>query len=331
MPEIRILEPGDETPLDRFLVVRGDQAQLLRANLRRGGIADRGEPYQGTYGARLDRGAVAAVAAHYWNGMLLVQADRDSESVARCALEVSNRPLAGLLGPWHQVVRLSRTLELPRDAWGLGRPQTLMALELADLVVPEPLVRGELVCRRARSSELELLYNWRAAFDAETLGRREDRAVRATARRTVDRLQADGDNWVLTRDGRLLATCTVLGETDETVQIGGVHTPEDRRGRGYGRAVVAGTLLAVRARGHNRATLFTDNPAAERAYRALGFAAVGEVGFVVLSSAARAAVPRRGACISPGDGVGSARSEQGEIDDPGGPAARPEMGRSLAP
>jgi len=331
MPEIRLLGPGDEAPLNRFLVARGDLAQLLRANLSRGGIADRGKPYQGTYAARLERDAVTAVAAHYWNGMLLVHADGYPEGVARCALEASNRALGGLLGPWDQVVGLSRALGLPRDAWGLDRPQKLMALDLTDLVVPEPLARGDLVCRRARSSELELLYNWRAAFDAETLGRREDQALRAAARRMVDRLQMDGDNWVLTRDGRLLATCAVLGETDETIQIGGVHTPKGRRGRGYGRAVVAGTLLAVRARGRNRATLFTDNPAAERAYRAIGFAAVDEVGFVVLSSAGRAAAPRRGACISPGDGVGSARSEQGEFDDPGGPAARPEMGRSLAP
>jgi RimJ/RimL family protein N-acetyltransferase len=331
MPEIRLLGPEDEAPLDRFLAAHGDYAQLMRANLRRGGIADRGEPYQGTYGARLDRGAVTAVAAHYWNGMVLVQAERDPVRVGRCALEASDRPLTGLLGPWDQVVRLSRALGLPRDARGRDRPQTLMALDLSDLVVPEPLASGRLVCRRARSSELELLYNWRAAFDAETSGQREDLAVRATARRTVDRLQADGDNWVLTRDGRLLATCTVLGETDGSVQIGGVHTPKDRRGRGYARAVVAGTLLAGRACGQIRATLFTDNPAAERAYRAIGFAAVGEVGYVVLNPAERAVTARRGACISHGDGVGSARPGRGRIDSSDDRAARPEMRRSLVP
>ena len=331
MPEIRLLGPGDEAPLDRYLAAHGDQAQLLRANLRRGGIADRGEAYQGTYGARLDRGRITAVAAHYWNGMLLVLADGNPEAVARCALEASNRPLAGLLGPWDQVVGLSRALGLPRDARGLDRPQTLMALDLTDLAVPEPLARGDLVCRRARSSELELLYNWRAAFEAEALGRREDPAVRAAARRTVDRQQADGDNWVLTRDGRLLATCTVLAESDEAIKIGGVYTPKDRRERGYGRAVVAGTLAAAQARGRNRAILFTDNPAAERAYRAIGFAAVGKVGYVVLRSGARAGSQRRGACNSTGEGVGSARSPRGRIDNPGGQATRPETGRSSAP
>jgi hypothetical protein len=192
MQEIRLLGPGDEEPLERFLAAYPDGAQLLRANLSRGGIADCGAPYQGAYAASLRRGAATAVAAHYWNGMLLMQADRDSkhllERVSVVALEASGRPLGGLLGPWVQVREVARSLGLPRDSWGLDRPQRLMALDLADLTVPEPLARGELVCRRARSSELELLYNWRAAVDAETLGAREDRTLRAAARRTVDQL-----------------------------------------------------------------------------------------------------------------------------------------------
>jgi GNAT superfamily N-acetyltransferase len=203
-----------------------------------------------------------------------------------------------------------------------------MALDLADLTVPDLLARGELVCRRARSSELELLYNWRAAFDAETLGAREDRTLRAAARRTVDQLQTGGDNWVLTRDGRLRATCTVLGETGETIQIGGVSTPRDRRNRGYGRAVVAGTLLAARTRGRSRGLLFTDDAAAERAYRAIGFGVIGEVGLVVLRPAVRWAQSRRGACISADQGVGSARSGQRSIDMPGGRQSRPQARRS---
>jgi GNAT superfamily N-acetyltransferase len=133
---------------------------------------------------------------------------------------------------------------------------------------------------------------------------------------------------VLTRDGRLRATCTVLGEIGETIQIGGVSTPRDRRNRGYGRAVVAGTLLAARTRGRSRGLLFTDNTAAERAYRAIGFGVIGEVGLVVLRPAVRWAQSRRGACISADQGVGSARSGQRSIDMPGGRQSRPQARRS---
>ncbi len=44
MREIRLLGPGDEEPLERFLTAHPDSGQLLRANLSRGGIEDRGAP-----------------------------------------------------------------------------------------------------------------------------------------------------------------------------------------------------------------------------------------------------------------------------------------------
>jgi GNAT superfamily N-acetyltransferase len=343
MREIRLLGPGDEEPLERFLAAHPDGGHLLRANLSRGGIEDHGAPYQGTYAGCLSRGVVTSVAAHCWNGMLLLQADEAADGaadgvvrLARLALAASGRRLSGLLGPWGQVVWVAWSLDLPQDCSGLDRPQQLMTLDLEDLILPEPLARGELVCRRARSSELELLYNWRAGFDAETLGLREDHALRTAARRTVDRLQKGGDNWVLTRGGRLVAGCTVIGETGETIQIGGVSTPKDRRNRGYGRAVVAGTLCAARDRGRARALLFTDspaaNPAAERAYRAIGFAASGEVGLVTLGAPGEALGQGREACISGAYGVVSPRSGRGPAnnlgDNSGGRQARPQVGRS---
>src|SRR5206468_11065013 len=70
----------------------------------------------------------------------------------------------------------------------------------------------------------------------------------------------------------------------EIVQIGGVWTPPELRGRGYGRAVVAGSLLAARERNVRRAVLFADprNTAAQRAYLALGFRIAGDYGLVLL-------------------------------------------------
>jgi GNAT superfamily N-acetyltransferase len=328
MREIRLLGPGDEEPLERFLAKHRDGGQLLRANLSRGGIEDRGAPYQATYAASFSRRKITSVAAHCWNGMLLLQADEAAEKVARKALSASGRPLTGLLGPWGQVVWVAWTLDLPQDAPGLERPQRRMSLDLEDLRLPEPLARGELVCRRARSSELELLHNWRAAFEAETAGVPEDGALRAAARRTVETLQESGDNWVLTHDGRLVAAGTVIGETDEAVQIGGVITPKALRNRGYGRAVVAGALRAARERGRARALLITNDPAAERAYRAIGFATGGEVGLVRLDADPETAKPGRGACISEAYGVVSARADRGGNDDAEGPPGRLQAGRS---
>jgi predicted GNAT family acetyltransferase len=69
------------------------------------------------------------------------------------------------------------------------------------------------------------------------------------------------------------------------VQVGGVWTPPARRGRGYARAAVAGSLLDARARGVTRGVLFTaqENRPAQRAYEALGFQVVGDYGLLGFS------------------------------------------------
>jgi uncharacterized protein len=62
------------------------------------------------------------------------------------------------------------------------------------------------------------------------------------------------------------------------VQIGGVWTPPALRGKGYGKSVVAGSLLAARSQGVKRAILFTgdNNQAAQAVYRGIGFLPTGE-------------------------------------------------------
>ena len=50
------------------------------------------------------------------------------------------------------------------------------------------------------------------------------------------------------------------------------------------RAVVAGRFLEARARGVVRAVLFTENPAARRAYEALGFQRLEEYGLVIFKN-----------------------------------------------
>ena len=69
------------------------------------------------------------------------------------------------------------------------------------------------------------------------------------------------------------------------MQIGGVWTPPEFRGRGYARGVVAGSLVVARKHGVQRAVLFADpaNDTARRAYLYLGFRIVGDYGLVLLT------------------------------------------------
>ena len=77
---------------------------------------------------------------------------------------------------------------------------------------------------------------------------------------------------------------TVSATIREAVQVGAVWTPPELRSRGYGRAVVAASLLIARSEGVETAILFTgeDNVPAQRAYEGLGFRHIGDYRLVLL-------------------------------------------------
>ena len=45
---VRVLQPGDEAALEKFLAPRALTSMFLRSNARAAGLVDRGEPLQGT-------------------------------------------------------------------------------------------------------------------------------------------------------------------------------------------------------------------------------------------------------------------------------------------
>src|SRR5690606_42021328 len=81
------------------------------------------------------------------------------------------------------------------------------------------------------------------------------------------------DLWVLEGEGQPVSMTGFNAEAVGVVQVGGVWTPPPFRGRGYGRAVVAGSLLDRRAEGATRSELFTDhaNLAAMPSYETTGY------------------------------------------------------------
>src|SRR5216684_5127055 len=90
-PDLRVLQPGDETALDAFLVDHTDTSMFLRANARAAGLTDRGAPLEATYVAALEGGRITGVAAHCWNGMVLVPAPAHTGALACQAVRRSGR------------------------------------------------------------------------------------------------------------------------------------------------------------------------------------------------------------------------------------------------
>lgn len=283
---LRRLGPGDEEEVRRFLLPRVDSSLFLLGNLRAAGLRDSGATYSGTWFGAFDGGALAGVAAHCWNGVLLLQAPRALAELASAAVSASGRPLAGLSGPRGQVVEARRALGLDTAKAALDHEAELFSLDLAALEVPPALARGEVACGPPGPSEVPRLVEWRVAYAVETLGARDGDGLRSTSAGEVGRLCADGNAFVLRADGEPVAFSGFNARLPEVVQVGGVFTPPELRGRGHGRAVVAGSLLAARADGVGRAVLFTEreNHAARRAYQALGFRVVGDYGMVLLET-----------------------------------------------
>ena len=89
---------------------------------------------------------------------------------------------------------------------------------------------------------------------------------------------------VLMQGDTALAMTGFNAQIPDMVQIGGVYTPPDLRGRGHARRAVA---LHVAASGVGRATLFSASEAAARAYRAIGFRQVGDWTLLLLADKER--------------------------------------------
>src|SRR5687768_11314472 len=85
---------------------------FVRSNARAAGLEYAGAPLEATYAAALESGATLGVAAHCWNGMLLVQAPRHLGPLVRFTVRQSRRPLTGLSGPANQVSTARRALRL---------------------------------------------------------------------------------------------------------------------------------------------------------------------------------------------------------------------------
>jgi predicted GNAT family acetyltransferase len=291
MIEIRVLRPGDEAALETFLLPRIETSMFLLGNMRAAGLVDGDEFLQGTYVAACNGDEIVGVVAHYWNDNLVVQAPVHVGALCKAALEASGRRVGGLLGPAEQVQAAMETLavakyslDVAEDTIQLDETEYLYSLALADLLVPEGLRTGHLVGRRIQPRDTEKVTAWLVAFALESLGAEDSPRLWERTRANVERKMEQGTTWILEDEGRPVSTSGFNTTTAEAVQIGGVFTPPELRCRGYGRAVVAASLLDARAEGVESSILFTGvrNIPAQKSYEALGYRHIGDYRLLLL-------------------------------------------------
>ena len=284
MVEIRILKAGDEAALEAFLKPRLDSSMFLANNLRLAGLTDSGRRYEGTYAAAFSAEAIVAVVGHFWNQVLVFQAPDHLEELLPAAVAASGRMIGGLVGPHEQVTLAKGLLGLGDDDLQMDEREGLYSLALEELAVPEILRSGAVKARRARPEDVDLLVEWRIAYALEALGAEDGPTLHQQSRKNIEHSVSAGQSWVLEKQGETVANTSFNGAIKEAVQVGGVWTPPELRGKGYGRAVVAASLLDARAESVEKSILFTgdQNIPAVKAYAALGFRRIGDYRLLLL-------------------------------------------------
>lgn len=282
---IRRLAQADYPAFEAFLSRKPETSMFMRSNARQAGLDYAGEPFQALYWGAFDGPALQGVLALNWNGNLM--SETADEGVLRALYDAAGadrpaEPVLGVIGPRAQAQRLLGWLGVSGRDLRLELAEVVFHLRLDGLKPPAALADGLLVCRRAAAGDAGLLRRWRSAYETELhlaepgpeLAARTNAAVAAL----IDQRRA----FVAEAGGTPVAMAGYNAELPDVVQIGGVYTPPEQRCRGFARAAVAASLIAARDEGVTSAFLFTHTPAAERAYRALGFQPAGEYHMAML-------------------------------------------------
>jgi len=264
----------DTLRLDAFLAKRHETSMFLRGNLRDYSIGRSDHPNAMRYFLREKGGAIQGVTAISNGGTLMVQAP---DGIAEIALFMKeNLPqdteYTAMLGESGQVAELREAFGMQDAPTTFDDVEPLFSLDLDNLVVPAN--RGSSL-RKPVNEDLAVLEKWAFAYMIETGLGQDNEETRAKSKHDAAERMKSGKMRVLVKNGDLVAQTAFNAVLPDTVQVGGVYTPPERRVRGYARLAVALHLAEARAAGVKNAVLFSADENASRAYRAIGFEQIG--------------------------------------------------------
>lgn len=274
---LRDAKAGDEAAIEAFLTLHAETSMFLRSNLRQFGLSGSKAPHATRFWLAGD--PITAVFGFSNAGFATVQAPDASSAVWEAfAAALQGRKLAGITGEAAQVAAAKGALRVGEANFGLDAPEPLYRLDLADLTLPD--LPGTL--RPPRESDRERLFQWTRAYSAELHMSAPERLDEDARVRTDSALDTE-DVRFLEVGGEPVAMTAFNARLPDMVQIGGVYTPPEWRGRGHARRAVALHLAEARGEGVQTAILFASGPAACRAYEAIGFEQIGRYGLSILT------------------------------------------------
>lgn len=277
MTQLRPAGPQDIPQIDAFLCDHLVDSVFPLSNLRRFGLAGDLHPSAMRFWiARADQNITACLGLSN-AGYLMPQLPHWSDW-SQLPNILHAQQIKGLLGGAQQASVCRAALGLDQTATDLDSTEKQYSLDLRQLTIPT--TPCHLVPLSAHNRDIAI--SWRTAYHIHTMGSPVD-AAKDWATRNIDAyLQADSHRILMHHD-QPVAMTGFNATLPELVQIGGVYTPPALRGSGYARTAVALHLAQAHRNGVPRAVLAAANPAAERAYEAIGFEQIGHFAMILFS------------------------------------------------
>lgn len=251
-----------------FLTPRAAQSMFPLANLNNHGLNEDHPRSPRFWLTRVD-GEISGALQVSQEGMVMPQNPGMDWSGVPEAL--TGLDLIGLIGPAGQCRSLQAVLGLQETPTTLDHDEPQYELALESLRIPDGI--GEIV--PLADADKEQMIRWRYEYELEALKMPPDEAL-PIAERDYASYCAAQSHVALLDQGRALCTTGFNARLPNIVQIGGVYVPPELRGQGHARRAVALHLQQAKAEGVTRATLFSANEYASRAYQAIGFDYVGQ-------------------------------------------------------
>lgn len=276
----RLAQDVDLDWIQSFLYANLQSSMFLLSNLRDHGLHDTTSDKGMTLW--LTQGSAPGIFAITNSGMILLQAPNAVDRMWERASDlIADRPvLTGCLGETRQVRALLSAAGLSDVPALLNDDEPAFRLDLAELIMPQ-MQGGGLVPLSAVPREL--VVHWRANYHFEVMGTSKPKAA-AVAETDITSYIAKDSHRALLVDNQPVAMTGFNAVLPSVVQVGGVYTPPDLRGRGCARLALALHLQEVRAKGVTQSVLFAASTAAVRAYMSLGYQRAGEFSLVLFDT-----------------------------------------------
>ena len=270
---LRAAREEDAPRIEAFLKRHAETSMFLRSNLAQFGASGAPDHPNSTQMWLVGRdGEIEGLLGLSRRGGVLPQWPSLSSGNAReWAAMISGREVSGVVGPPDQVDALRAGLGLDAAPAQMDEEEELYSLSLSDLRVPD----GDTILRRPLDGDRPLLRRWRQAYLRETSLASAGAAEETAKKEVAGTLAEDRLRVLADASGAPCAMTAFNAVLPDMVQIGGVYTPPELRGRGLARRAVALHLAEARSAGVARAILFAANAVAARAYRAIGFQLAG--------------------------------------------------------